>query len=219
MTKNRNKTNPSSKWWQQDHFQKFGATVRVWLRSNQNYNIYWMLQIFWMERWRGWQKWLLPLNINITILKSKLPSSIVLINLNLAICYNVSKPQKFNIDYNFHRTLLTDAHSKHILITLVIYSQNFRKLQEWFSKFEWDENRTQKKKSNWLLIKKTQKSVSWVGGITNEIKLFCVYDITKKTSTASPFIRSKLAQIKPMFTVFTDTRQSYVATFFTKASL
>ena len=177
------------------------------------------MQIFWMERWRNWRKWLLPLNIDITILKSKLLGSIVRINPNLPICCNISKPQKFNMDYNFHRTLLTDVHSKHILITLVIYSQNFRKLQEWFSKFEWDENRTQKKKSNWLLIKKTQKSVSWVGGITNEIKLFCVYDITKKTSTASPFIRPKLTQIKPMFTVFTDTRQSYVATFFTKASL
>ena len=67
-----------------------------------------------------------------------------------------AKPKKFNMDYNFHRTLLTDAHSKHILIISVIYSYNLRKLHEWFSEFEWDENRTQKRKSNWLLIKKIQ---------------------------------------------------------------
>ena len=73
---------------------------------------------------------------------------------------------------NFHgRILLPDAHTKHILITLVIDSQNFRKLQEWFSHFEQDENITQKRKSNRLLIKrwnfsricilKAQNSISW----------------------------------------------------------
>ena len=106
-----------------------------------------------MERWRGWQKWLLPLNINITILNSKLLSSIPWINPNLPICYNISKSPKFNMDYIFHRALLTDAHSKHILILLVMYSQNLKKFQEWFSEFEWDENRTQKRKSIRLLIK------------------------------------------------------------------
>ena len=68
--------------------------------------------------------------INITILKSKLLSPIARINLSLPRCYNKSNRQKFNMDYNFHRTLLTDAYSKHILILLIIYSQNFRKLQE-----------------------------------------------------------------------------------------
>ena len=68
--------------------------------------------------------------INIIILKSKLLSPIARINLSLPRCYNKSNRQKFNMDYNFHRTLLTDAYSKHILILLIIYSQNFRKLQE-----------------------------------------------------------------------------------------
>ena len=135
------------------------------------------LCMFSMERWRGWQKWLLLLNINITILKSKQLSSIASINLNLPICYNISKTQKFTMGCNFHRTLLADAHSKYILIILVTYSQNFRKLQEWFSGFVWDENRTQKRKINSLLIKKwnfssmsilkPQNSISLVGGITN----------------------------------------------------
>ena len=45
------------------------------------------------------------------------------------------------MDYSFYsRILLADAHSKHILITLVIDSQNFRNLQE----FERDENRIEK---------------------------------------------------------------------------
>ena len=38
---------------------------------------------------------------------------------------------------NFHsRIILSDAHSKHILLILVIDSQNFRKLQGWFSEFD-----------------------------------------------------------------------------------
>ena len=149
-----------------------------------------------MERWRGWQKWLLPLNINIAILNSKLKSSIAWINPNLPICYNISKPQKFNMDYIFHRALLTDAHSKHILILLVIYSQNLRKFHEWFSEFEWDENRTQKRKSIRLLIKMVEfqqdehfeailNSISWVGGVTNEIMLFYLYNITKNMNPFS----------------------------------
>ena len=74
-----------------------------------------------MERRRDSQKWLLPLTINITILKSKLMSSIAWINTDLPICYNISKPQKFYMDCNLYRTPLTDAHSKHLLIILVIY--------------------------------------------------------------------------------------------------
>ena len=145
----------SSNWWQQDHFQKFGTTVRVLLSSNQNDNIYWTLKIFSMERWRGRQKCLLPLNINITI-KSILLSWIAWINPNLPICYNISEPQYFNMDSNFYWSLLTDAHSKHILIILVKYPQNFRRLQEWFSEFKWDENRTKTRKSNRLLITKVE---------------------------------------------------------------
>ena len=124
------KTNPNSKCWPQDYFPKFRTTVRALLGSNQNYNVYWTLQIFWMERRWGWKKWLISLKINITILKSKLLSPIARINLSLSRCYNKSNPQKFNMDYNFHRILLTDAYSKHILILLVIYSQNFRKFQK-----------------------------------------------------------------------------------------
>ena len=43
-----------------------------------------------------------------------------------------------------------------ILIILVIYSWNFRELQEWFSEFEWDDNRTLKRKSSRLLIRKVE---------------------------------------------------------------
>ena len=148
------------------------------------------------ERWRGRQKWLLRLNINITILKSKLLSSRAWIDPNLPKCYNISKNPKFNMDYSFHsRTLLADAYSKHILITLVIDSQNFRKLQ----KFERDEDRTQNRKSNslpkktWnfsrMSILKPQNSISWAGGITNEIMLWNEIN-TKDTSNFTP--------IKPM---------------------
>ena len=43
------------------------------------------------------------------------------------------------MDYSFYSSiLLADAHSKHILIILVIDSQNLRTLQE----FERDEDRT-----------------------------------------------------------------------------
>ena len=48
--------------------------------------------------WRGTQKWLLPLNINITIFKTKLLSSIAWIDPNLPICYGISNPPKFNMD-------------------------------------------------------------------------------------------------------------------------
>ena len=103
------------------------------------------------QRWRGRQKWLLPLNINITILKSKLLSSRAWIDPNLPKYYKTSKNPKINMDYNFHsRILLADTHSKHIIITLVTDSQNFRKLQ----KFERDEDRTQNRKSS-SLPKKT----------------------------------------------------------------
>ena len=55
----------------------------------------------------------------------------------------------------FHSSiLLADARSKHILIILVVDPYNFRKLQEWFSEFEQDENKTQKRKSNRLLIRR-----------------------------------------------------------------
>ena len=58
------------------------------------------------------------------------------------------------MDYNFYRgILLGDAHSKHILIILLIDWWNFRKLQEWFFAFEWDEDRTQNRKPNSVPIK------------------------------------------------------------------
>ena len=131
------------------------------------------------------QKWLLPLNINITVLKSESLSSTTWTDPNLLLCYDISKPPKFNMDCNFHgRILLAEAHRKHILIILIIDSWNFRKLQEWFSEFEWDENRTKKRKSNRLLIErwdfssmnmlKFKNFISWAGGIKNEIMLFCL---------------------------------------------
>ena len=46
LTLNRNKINTSSKWWQQDHFEKFGTTLWVLLSSNQNYNMYWICKYF-----------------------------------------------------------------------------------------------------------------------------------------------------------------------------
>ena len=56
------------------------------------------------------------------------------------------------MDYNFHSgILLGDAHSKHILIILLIDWWNFRKLQEWFSEFEWGKDRPEKEQ-------KTQQS-------------------------------------------------------------
>ena len=134
----------------------------------------------------------------------------------MPIWYNISKIPKFNMDYNFHsRILLADAHSKHILITLVIDSQNFRKLQ----KFERDEDRTQNRKSNslpkktWnfsrMSILKPQNSISWAGGITNEIMLW--NEIKVKN-------RSNLTPIKPLTPIkrFADTLQAYVAIFCTK---
>ena len=93
--------------------------------------------------------------------------------------YNISKNPKFNKYYSFYsRILLADVHSKHILIILVIDSQNFRRLQE----FERDEVRTQNRKSNSLPTKtwnfsrmsilKPHNSISWTGSITNEIMLW-----------------------------------------------
>ena len=59
------------------------------------------------------------------------------------------------MDYNFHnRILLFDAHRKHILMILVIDSQNFRKLQELFSEFQQDDNKKSEKKSSRLLRKR-----------------------------------------------------------------
>ena len=131
---------PFSKYWN-------NSLSWVILSWNQNYHIYWVLQTFWKDRWRGRQKWLLPLNINITIFKTELLSSIAWIDPKLQIRYGTSKLPKFNTNFR-SRILLADAHSKHTLIILVVYSQNFRKLQEWFSQFERDENMTEKIKSN-----------------------------------------------------------------------
>ena len=117
-------------------------------------------------------------------------SSITWIDTNLPICYGIFETPKFHMDYNFYSgILLGDAHSKHILIILLIDWWNFRKLQEWFSEFEWDEDRTQNRKSNSLLIKtwnfsrmtilKPQNSASWAGSITNEIMLLYFYNVNK----------------------------------------
>ena len=152
------------------------------------YCIYWTLQKFWKVRndteiLNCIQKWLLPLNINTTILKYKVLSSITWTDPSLPICYDLSETLKFRMDYNFFCGILYgDSHSKHILIILVINSWNFRKLQEWFSEFEWDEDRTQNRKSNnyWLKrwnfsrmsILKSQNSISREYYILNNAVLF-----------------------------------------------
>ena len=148
------------------------------------YHIYWTLQTFWKERWRSKQKWLLPLNINTTILKSKFLSWITWIDPSLLIYWGISETPKFLMDYSFHSgILLGDAHSKHILIILLIVSWQFRKLQKCFPEFDWDKDRTQNRKSNSLLIKrwnfrrisilKPQNSMPWARGNTNERMLLC----------------------------------------------
>ena len=75
------------------------------------------------------------------------------------------------MDYNVHnRILLFDANRKHILIILVIDSQNFRKLQELFSEFQRDDNKKSKKKIKQTTDKKVefqQDSISWAEVITN----------------------------------------------------
>ena len=102
---------------------------KVILSSNQNYHIYWTLQIFWKERWRGWQKWLLPQNVNITIFKIELLNSIAWIDPSLPICYGISKPPKFNTNF-CRRILLADAHSKHTFssywLQIHIISESYR---------------------------------------------------------------------------------------------
>ena len=102
------------------------------------YHIYWTLQKFWKERYRDWWK------ITITCVK---------LHELISVCHYAKtnlKPQNFTfIIYNFQgRILRGDAHSKHILIILVIDSWNFRQFQEWFSEFQWDEDRKQNRKSN-----------------------------------------------------------------------
>ena len=75
------------------------------------------------------------------------------------------------MDYNVHnRILLFDANRKHILIILVIDSQNFRKLQELFSEFQRDDNKKSKKNIKQTTDKKVefqQDSISWAEVITN----------------------------------------------------
>ena len=75
------------------------------------------------------------------------------------------------MDYNVHnRILLFDANRKHILIILVIDSQNFRKLQELFSEFQRDDNKKSEKNIKQTTDKKVefqQDSISWAEVITN----------------------------------------------------
>ena len=127
-------------------------------------------------------------------------------------------------------------HSKNILTIFFIDWWNFRKLQEWFSEFEWDEDRTQNRKSNSLLIKtwnfsrmtilKPQNSASWAGSITNEIMLLYFYNVNKHEilllSSKVPVKtkkRSNLTPIKPMSVEFADIWQSYEYTYCTKTAL
>ena len=94
------------------------------------------------------------------------------------------------MDYNFYcRIPLDNAHSKHILIILLIDWRNLRKLPEWFSVFQWDEDRTQNRTFNSLRIKtwnfsrmtilKPQNFASWAGSITNEIMLLYLWNANR----------------------------------------
>ena len=122
-----------------------------------------------------------------------------------------------------------DAHSNYILMILLIDWWNFRKLQEWFSEFEWDEDRTQNRKSNSLVIKtwnfsrmtilKPQNSASWTGSITNEIMLLYFYNVNKHEILLLPSIGSILTPIKPMSVDFAEIWQSYSYTHCTKTAL
>ena len=134
------------------------------------------------------------------------------------------------MDYNFHsRIPLADAHSKHILIILVIDSQNFRKLH--INDFlNLNEMRTEPRRYNMILIKrqnfsrmrilKPQNSISWAGGITNEIMLFCLQNIKRHEIlllSSKGLLKTK-KQIK-----FINPNQThvhcYVATFCVKVSM
>lgn len=103
------------------------------------YHIYWTLQIFWSERWRHRQKWLLWLNNNPAMLKSQFLSSIAWIHPGFLIFYYICNSLEFHMGYIFRSgNLLGDAHSKYIFIILVIDSWNIRKLQKSFAEFEWN---------------------------------------------------------------------------------
>ena len=124
---------------------------KIWnkiLRSNQNFDIHWTLQTFWRERWRDCFHWTLissPLRLNCWAQLREL----------IPICQYATaylNPQNLTWITNFRCWIpLADANSKHILMILVINSQNFRKLKKWFSEFGPDENITQnrKPKSYW----------------------------------------------------------------------
>ena len=137
---------------------------------------------------------------------------------------------KCSHDYNFcSGILLGDAHSNYILIILLIDWWHFRKLQEWFSEFEWDEDRTQNRKSNSLLIKtwnfsrmtilKPQNSASWTGSIINEIMLLYFYNANKHEGLLLLSKGSNLTPIKPMSVEFAEMWQNYVYTYCTKTAL
>ena len=149
--------NPISRWWQQNHFQKFGTTV--WVES------YWAqtkitthneLHKYFGGRDEETDKngcfhWtLISLSWSLNCWGQ--------LHESIPICQYATtylNPQNLTwINNFFGRVWLLDAHSKHIHIILVIDSQDFRKLQECFSEFERDENITQNRKSNRLLIKR-----------------------------------------------------------------
>ena len=110
------------------------------------YHIYWTLQKFWKERYRDWWK------ITITCVK---------LHELISVCHYATtnlKPQKYIYQ---GRNIKGDAHSKHILIILVIDSWNFRQFQEWFSQFHGDEDRKQNRKSISSTDKKGGISAWW----------------------------------------------------------
>ena len=138
------------------------------------------------------------------------------------------------MDYNFHSgILLGDAHSKYIIIILVIDSWNFRKLQEWFSEFERHKDRIQNGKYNTPLKKrcnlnrisilKPQSFILWAGSITNEIILLYSQNINKhkilllSSKGSAKTKRSNFTPIKTVFVAFVDIWRIYVYTYCTKA--
>ena len=146
-----------SKWWEQNHFQKFGMTV--WVESHYaqtKITTYIKLCKHFGRRdeetdKNGYFHWTLispSLKLNCWAHLYEL----------IPICQYATtylNPQNLTWITNFHsRILLADVHSKHILTILVVDSQNFRKLHEWFYEFERDENMAQKRKSNSLIVGK-----------------------------------------------------------------
>ena len=92
------------------------------------------------------------------------------------------------MDYNFDTGILFGgAWSKDILIILVIDLWNFRKLQEWFSEFHWNEDR----KQNWKTNSFTDKKVEFQQGECEACEFHIIGWEYYKRNNAALFIECK----------------------------